>query len=296
RSGARGRPARRAVPVRRLCATAPGRRAQHAPDRGRRRAARRADRASGAAGRSGDLRRRRRGRALLPPARPLGRGRVRRRVPRRNRAGGAVGRVAPARGQRVAQRGNTGFRANEARLHQTRGGRNPHPGELHWSAGVDPGPMSVLRTIESKMESLFEAVFGRPFRTNVQPVELARKLVKEMDDHRTVSVSRVYVPNEYSIYLAPPDREQFSDFEESLCGELADYVTEHARREGYVLLTAAVVKLETDTDLDIGVFGIATRFVRARRPIREERNAPKPPTPAAAGATQVYKAVKPEQA
>ena len=64
--------------------------------------------------------------------------------------------------------------------------------------------MSVLRTIESKLESLFEGVFGRAFRANVQPVELARKLVKEMDDHRNVSVSRVYVPNEYTIYLAPP--------------------------------------------------------------------------------------------
>ena len=131
--------------------------------------------------------------------------------------------------------------------------------------------MSVLRTIESKLESLFEGVFGRAFRTNVQPVELARKLVKEMDDHRTVSVSRVYVPNEYSIYLAPPDREQFADFEESLCDELADYVTEHARREGYVLLTAAEVKLETDADLDMGVFGIATRFVRGATARPQER-------------------------
>ena len=64
--------------------------------------------------------------------------------------------------------------------------------------------MSVLRSIESKLESLFEGVFGRAFRSNVQPVELARKLVKEMDDHRSVSVSRVYVPNEYTIYLSPP--------------------------------------------------------------------------------------------
>ena len=62
--------------------------------------------------------------------------------------------------------------------------------------------MPVLRSIESKLESLFEGVFGRAFRTNVQPVELARKLVKEMDDHRNVSVSRVYVPNEYTIYLS----------------------------------------------------------------------------------------------
>jgi hypothetical protein len=56
----------------------------------------------------------------------------------------------------------------------------------------------VLRSVERKIEALFEGVFGRAFRTNVQPVELARKLAKEMDDHRTVSVSRVYVPNEYN--------------------------------------------------------------------------------------------------
>ena len=54
--------------------------------------------------------------------------------------------------------------------------------------------MSVLKSIEAKIEGLFEGVFGRAFRTHVQPVELARKLAKEMDEHRTVSVSRVYVP------------------------------------------------------------------------------------------------------
>ena len=76
--------------------------------------------------------------------------------------------------------------------------------------------MSVLRSIEQKIEGLFEGLFGRAFRTNVQPVELARKLVKEMEDHRTVSVSRVYVPNEYTVYLSTADREQFADYESSL--------------------------------------------------------------------------------
>src|SRR5580698_9979288 len=126
--------------------------------------------------------------------------------------------------------------------------------------------MSVLRSIESKLESLFEGVFGRAFRSNVQPVELARKLVKEMDDHRNVSVSRVYVPNEYTIYLSPTDREQFDDYEDKLCEELGDYLTEHARRERYVLLTPPQVKLETDADLDVGEFGIATRLVRGAKP------------------------------
>ena len=148
--------------------------------------------------------------------------------------------------------------------------------------------MSVLRSLESKLESLFEGVFGRAFRSNVQPVELARKLVKEMDDHRSVSVSRVYVPNEYTVYLSNADRDQFAGYEESLCEELADYLTEHARRERYVLLTTPVVKLETDDDLAVGEFGIATRLVRGPKP------PPGAPATAAAGATMIYKAPPPE--
>src|SRR2546421_13071452 len=118
--------------------------------------------------------------------------------------------------------------------------------------------MSVLRAIESKIEALFEGVFGRAFRANVQPVELARKLVKEMDDHRMVSVSRVYVPNEYTLYLSPADREQFESYEASLKVELQDYLAEHARREGYVLLSPPLVLIQTEEDLDVGEFGIAT--------------------------------------
>jgi hypothetical protein len=142
----------------------------------------------------------------------------------------------------------------------------------------------MLRAIESKLESLFEGVFGRAFRTNVQPVELARKLVKEMDDHRNVSVSRVYVPNEYTIYLAPGDREQFSTYEQQLRDELADYLAEHARRENYVLLSPPKVELETDDDLDVGVFGIATRMVQPAG-----KQAEGPGTDAEPGATMVYK-------
>ena len=103
--------------------------------------------------------------------------------------------------------------------------------------------MSVLRAIESKIEGLFEGVFGRAFRTHVQPVELARKLAKEMDEHRSVSVSRVYVPNEYTLYLSPADRAQFASYEGSLVGELQEYLAEHARREGYALLTPPRVLL-----------------------------------------------------
>jgi hypothetical protein len=97
--------------------------------------------------------------------------------------------------------------------------------------------MSVLRNIENRIEGLFEGVFGRAFRTHVQPVELARKLVKEMEDHRVVSVSRVYAPERVRRLPRPSDREQFASYEESLRKELQDYVAENARRERYELLS-----------------------------------------------------------
>jgi hypothetical protein len=122
----------------------------------------------------------------------------------------------------------------------------------------------MLRQIEHKIESLFEGIFGRAFRTHVQPVELARKLAKEMDDGKNVSVSRVYVPNEYSVFLAPDDREQFESYEESLVDELQQYLAEHARREEYALLSPPRVIFNSDGDLAVGEFGIATRMVQPR--------------------------------
>jgi hypothetical protein len=144
----------------------------------------------------------------------------------------------------------------------------------------------VLRAIEQKIEALFEGVFGRAFRTNVQPVELARRLAKEMDDHRSVSVTRVYVPNEYSVYLSPGDREQFESYEVSLVAELEEYLSEHAQREGYALMTPARVLLETDDDLGVGEFGIATRMVQ---PHHARRDAEEPEAQAEPGATMIYK-------
>jgi FHA domain-containing protein len=152
----------------------------------------------------------------------------------------------------------------------------------------------VLRAIEQKIEALFEGVFGRAFRTNVQPVELARKLAKEMDDHRTVSVSRVYVPNEYTVYLSSADREQFEGYEDSLRSELEDYLTEHAKRESYALLTPPKVLLETDDDLALGEFGIATRMVQPRRGTRRDDG--EPAGQVESGATMIYKPKVPPQA
>lgn len=100
-------------------------------------------------------------------------------------------------------------------------------------------------------------MFSRTFRSTVQPVELARKLAKEMDDHKTISIHRVYVPDEYTLYLNPADREQFAAYETQMRNELAEYLVEHARREGYSLAARPLVLLETDDELVVGTFGIA---------------------------------------
>ena len=122
--------------------------------------------------------------------------------------------------------------------------------------------MSVLRNLEAKLEGLVEGAFSRAFRSQVQPVELARKLAKEMEDAKSVSLSRTYVPNQFWVYLSPEDRAQFETYEDGLKKELSDYLLEHARTHGLALLTRPTVELETDDRLSLGEFGIQAKLVR----------------------------------
>jgi FHA domain-containing protein len=120
----------------------------------------------------------------------------------------------------------------------------------------------------------------------VQPVELARKLAKEMDAHKTASVSRVYVPNEYTVYLSKQDRGKLEGYERSLEQELSGYLLEHARRRSYDLLTRPAVEFKTDERLRLGEFGIQTRLVKP--PAHEGER----PRQGEEGHTMVYSAAK----
>jgi len=131
-------------------------------------------------------------------------------------------------------------------------------------------------------------VFSRAFSSQVQPVEIARKLAKEMDAHRTTSVSRVYVPNQYTVWLGPEDRERLEGYERSLEQELSSYLLEHARRHDLALLTRPEVDLETDERLRLGEFGIQTRLVKPAQ--REDES----PSQGEQGHTMVYQ-VPPKQ-
>ena len=147
--------------------------------------------------------------------------------------------------------------------------------------------MSVLRNLEAKLEGLVGGTFSRAFKSRVQPVEIARKLAKEMQDNQTVSISRTYVPNHYTVWLSPQDREQFEGYEDGLKKELSDYLLEHARNEGLALVTRPTVEFKTDDRLTLGEFGIQTALVGGP----EDEEAPAAvagPSAADFGHTMVY--------
>lgn len=141
--------------------------------------------------------------------------------------------------------------------------------------------MNPLRALENRIASLVEGAFGRMFRSEVRPIELAHKLAREMDEHRTESVSRTYAPNEYSVWLSPEDRAHYEGVEHEVIEELCAYLLEHARREDLILASQPLISFHTDEELSLGEFGIQARLVRVEG--QEETRAPSPaPPPASA--------------
>src|SRR5438445_275242 len=144
--------------------------------------------------------------------------------------------------------------------------------------------MTVLRSLESKIAGLVEGTFSRAFRSEVRPVEIARKLAREMEEHKSTSLSRTYVPNEYRVFLSQRDRARFADYEDALATELAGYLLEHARREHLALISRPVIEFETDERLGLGEFGIQTRVVAPEHDGEPERVSEE------SGRTMVYSA------
>jgi hypothetical protein len=121
-----------------------------------------------------------------------------------------------------------------------------------------------IRGFERRLERLVEGTFARVFRSGLKPVELGRRLVREMDSNRSVGVSgEAVAPNHFVVQLAEDDAAQFTDVSESLRRELADAAREHARDEGYTFLGPVAVDFEVGPKLKTGSFRIAATLREA---------------------------------
>jgi hypothetical protein len=110
------------------------------------------------------------------------------------------------------------------------------------------------------MESLVEGVFGRAFKRQVHPVEIAKGLVKQMDESRMVSVSRTYAPNDFTVHLSKADTESIRAYQSALEDELVQYASSHARSKGYHLMTPPKIQFVTEESLRFGEFGVTARL------------------------------------
>jgi len=136
--------------------------------------------------------------------------------------------------------------------------------------------MNPFRTLENMIAGLVEGTFGRVFKAEVRPMELARKLAREMDENKTASVSRVYAPNEYSVWLSPRDRARYEGVEHEVIDELCAYLLEHARGENLALASRPHIVFHTDERLQLGEFGIEARLARTEDDGREGEHSSSP--------------------
>lgn len=122
-----------------------------------------------------------------------------------------------------------------------------------------------IRGFERRLERAVEGVFARAFKSGIRPVELGRRLVREMDDNRSVGVrGGTLVPNHFVVALSPADLEQFEGVQDSLTRELADAAREHARDEGYAFAGPVAIVLEEDDRLRTGAFAITGRMLEGQ--------------------------------
>ena len=132
--------------------------------------------------------------------------------------------------------------------------------------------MGFLRLIEKRMESLVEGVFGRAFKRQVHPVEIAKGITKQMDENRMVSVSRTYAPNYFTIHLSKDDTESIQAYQSALRDELIQYASTHAQDKNYHLMTPPKIRFVTEDSLRFGEFGVTAKLTGGDGP--REKDAP----------------------
>jgi len=118
-----------------------------------------------------------------------------------------------------------------------------------------------LQQFERRLERLVEGAFAKAFRGQLQPVEIGRRLTREMDLHRAVGVHGFIVPNHFDVFLGTEDHERFAGFGDVLGRELVTAVREHGSRENYQFVGPITVEVHLDEELSPSTFAIESELV-----------------------------------
>ena len=112
--------------------------------------------------------------------------------------------------------------------------------------------MPILRDFERRLGGLVEGLFSKAFRSGVQPVEIAKLIMKEMEAGRSVGVSEVWAPNRFVLSLSAEDSARYEQAEDAIAHELRRVIRESAAEHGWGLVGPPEVVFEVDEGLKRG--------------------------------------------
>lgn len=141
----------------------------------------------------------------------------------------------------------------------TAGGAGSAAG-VRWGLPPPQPTVSILRGFERRLGNLVEGFFASTFRSGLQPVELAKRIMREMDTGKTVGVREVWAPNRFVIGLSEEDARRFAGAEQALATELQRVVRETALERGWGLVGPPGVVFEVDPSLAVGRFRCGSSF------------------------------------
>jgi hypothetical protein len=119
----------------------------------------------------------------------------------------------------------------------------------------------VLRNFERRLERIVEGAFARAFKSGLRPIEIGRRLTREMDDSRSIGVrGGTVVANHYTVNLSKQDADEFAQVTDTMQRELADLARDHAREEGYTFMGPVEVDFHVDPGMRVGAFSVEARL------------------------------------
>ena len=132
--------------------------------------------------------------------------------------------------------------------------------------------MRPLAALERFLERLFERPTARLLRARMEPVTLARRLERSMDEERRIGADGVLAPTRFTIEVSAADAAALTDVA-TLEDDLAGTALAHARRRGYRIPERPTVALVGADGVRPGEIRVVAGFATGPRPAAEARPA-----------------------